>query len=924
MKLTRKSIMFFVSLLLIGSVYPQKVSFKNNLKLGTFGAFYTKLESGQAFEKYSRTWSDPDIVVDLGKYNEMFVFWRGTSYLPIFKSDKGEWKVDEMVKRQGDGTTQMPDRTNALSHVKIIKSGLDEVVVHWRYLPEFTRSNPQKGVNPDKFVEEYFYIHPGGKVKRTIRQGTSKIEDWYDPDNIIVETFTLTETGIINKKIIRPNRSSNSTPSEGSEIVTGTIIKPAAWWKLDEAEGDKTVESVGGESSRIAGPKSMWRKGISGTALQFDGYNTKIELTATKAPKLKGAVTFEGWVALGAYPWSDVPIIQQCDDVPEKIKDYEGHRAVLTGETDDQKGEKGKFKVEYQKENDRGYFLGLNGYGNPELKLRVGDKWEVLTSKFHLERRKWYHIAATYDKSTGSMKIYVNGNPEGEKSVAETNIELSKKNLKIGHGKMRRPINPVRKNTFPASYSLDGLMDELKVYDTALTPEQIKKEYELYNPSDENLASVDMDKRVLPEGINTEKFGAHYTFLKYYEAWDNLWRFGNDPDVVVDFDDQPSKFVFWHGVSYIPMMVNDKGQWYSNEFNETWNKSGGNGCQEPMSDKGSYYSHVKIIENTPARIVVEWRFPLLDVNHVLANYDPETGWCDWSDWYYYIYPDGMAVKDMRLYTNGERNHEWQESMAIFGPDQRPEQIINTKDALTMVSSKGDYKSYDWVNGPPDNVKIPDNKIIQYINYTGNYKPVTIGDFTGANVYNGEVTNYAVFPTWNHWPVAQIPSDGRYASFPDRTSHSSLTHVFLPIYKEVLEGPKPYYEKILMEGMLKKQPVELIPLAKSWLQYPKISELKGADGQYSPGERAYVLNTKSNFISFLINLNENSPMVNVCIVLKGWDDKGLAKVTIDSKPLDDKNELRQGLVRDVDGTKTLIIWIQKSSMKPVQIEIKRMG
>ncbi len=73
------------------------------------------------------------------------------------------------------------------------------------------------------------------------------------------------------------------------------------------------------------------------------------------------------------------------------------------------------------------------------------------------------------------------------------------------------------------------------------------------------------------------------------------------------------------------MMVNEKGQWYSNEFNETWGTSGGQGCQEPMSDKESYTNHARIIENTDARVVVHWRYPLLDVLHVFANVDEETG-----------------------------------------------------------------------------------------------------------------------------------------------------------------------------------------------------------------------------------------------------------------------------------------------------------
>ena len=104
-----------------------------------------------------------------------------------------------------------------------------------------------------------------------------------------------------------------------------------------------------------------------------------------------------------------------------------------------------------------------------------------------------------------------------------------------------------------------------------------------------------------------------------------------------------------------------------------------------MSDKEAYTNHVRVLENTDARAVVHWRYPLLDVLHVRANYDERTGWCDYADWYYYIYPDGVAVKRMRLWTHGPRNHEWQESMAILGPNQHPEQVIST-DPLTSSAT----------------------------------------------------------------------------------------------------------------------------------------------------------------------------------------------------------------------------------------------
>ena len=80
----------------------------------------------------------------------------------------------------------------------------------------------------------------------------------------------------------------------------------------------------------IAGPKALWKKGVSGAALEFDGYHSAVVLPAAKAPRLaSGSVTLEGWFALGAYPWDWAPLIQQGDD--------------------------------------KGYFLGVDSHGYPGL-----------------------------------------------------------------------------------------------------------------------------------------------------------------------------------------------------------------------------------------------------------------------------------------------------------------------------------------------------------------------------------------------------------------------------------------------------------------------------------------------------------------------------------------------------------------------------
>jgi len=856
---------------------------ENGLRLGTFGAFYTKIESGEGFEQYSRTGEYADIVVDLGTGSSKLVFWRGSSYLPYLESSQGKWFVDEVIPRKGNGVGIMPDRINAYSHVKIIESTADRVVIQWRYLPEFSGLNPNIGVDSRKFVDEYFCITPDGLVDRSIRQGTEKFDDWRDPKNRIKQTFTLKSSGIKNVSTAEPGKSEAAAPVQGSLIIDETLQTPVAWWKFDEAQGDLTRESISGQESEIYGHKSLWKKGVSGTALLFDGYNSFLTLPKNQGPKISTGITLEAWIAIGAYPWNWTPIVQQGDD--------------------------------------EGFFLGVDAHGHPGLSVMVGENWEELVSKAFLERNTWYHLMGTYDSESGNMRIYVDGKEAGTRKVAKLLINQSDDEIKIGVGMDRRPTDPVRANTFVDSYGFDGMIDEVKIYNKGLTTKEVEQAYSLFELSASKKANPDMEVRSLPVFDQKNAFTATYTRLKFYETWDILWRFSEHPDVVVTFDQSPTQFVFWRGAGYIPMMVNEKGQWYSNEFNETWGTSGGQGCQEPMSDKEGYTNFARIIENTDARKVIHWRYPLLDVLHVFANVDESTGWGDWSDWYYYIYPDGVAVKKMHLWTHGERNHEWQESMGIFGPNQHPEQIVETEVALSMVALDGQQVDYSWISGPPENVNQPERKVIQHINYKAEYDPVTIGLFTGSDVYGGEETPYSVFPSWNHWPVAQMPSDGRYASFPDRTAHSSLTHVVTPTYKED-HGEKPFQQKLLMEGMLNEDPADLIPLAASWLNPPNLVALQGCEAEgYDRSQRAFVLSAQDGEIAVRVNATEENPIVNPCFVIKNWNQNSKAILIINSEAVPSETDARQGSIRDTDGSWTLLVWFHMESAEAVEFEFK---
>ncbi|MHC4280363.1 MAG: hypothetical protein ACYSUJ_09440, partial [Planctomycetota bacterium] len=238
-------------------------------------------------------------------------------------------------------------------------------------------------------------------------------------------------------------------------------------------------------------------------------------------------------------------------------------------------------------------------------------------------------------------------------------------------------------------------------------------------------------------------------------------------------------------------------------------------------------------------------------------------------------------------------------------------------ALILASVDGEVDEHNWIGRPPEDVSYR-NKKIHIVNYQAEYDPFTVGDFRGGNIYGGEITDYAVFPTWNHWPVGQMPSDGRYASFPDRTGHSSLTHVWMPTYKEDF-GDRPFQQKLLMEGLSNKSAEELMPVAKSWLNPAKIEAVSGCkSAKYDRGQRAYVIEASDDKIVVKIKGSEDSPIVNLALVISNWE--GDASVTVDGDELESGEDYRIGHPTTVVD-KDIVIWIEGETEEEAEIVIE---
>jgi len=676
------------------------------------------------------------------------------------------------------------------------------------------------------------------------------------------------------------------------------------YWNFDEIfDGKGILESVSNKKDQIIGYADLF-DGIKGKALRFDGYTTHLTISKNRLPESLEQFTISAWIANGAYTWNEGPIIENYDDK-------------------------------------NGFFLGVTANGRIRFKVIINGEAFKVESEQKTPLFKWMNVTSVLDTTRG-IHLYINGELKGSMDIKELMGKVSLPNDLINIGRAAKDVQPTNGvnngGHFVCPIYLDGIIDELKFFDRALSAEQVEESF----MSMKDIGEPPLEKRGLPsfpKGPN--RFGAYYTTLKYYKEWDRLWRVKEHADVVVLFDEMPVKYVFWRGLNYISAWVTGNGIWYTNEFNETWADKFDpdiNGCAEPMSDKQCRTSHVRIIESNDARVIIHWRYALVDTHYRQARVDPLTKWGDWSDEYYVIYPDGVGIRDITLHSSQPMEpHEFQESIVILGEGMCPEDVYDLE-AVTFLNMEGESYTYSWEKYSPKFFLDPKNKNIEIINVKSETVPFLIvpdgpcivagKQFNGKKRRNPFFFPYAYFvksgshfPWWNSWPVANIPTDGRFTSVSDRPAHTNVSSMAEWADYEV--GPE-LRRRIMLHGVWdKNNKEELVVLAKSWLRAPEIELKTDAfdDGKYVPHERAYYFTCKAlnsnSPLEFTINASKEHPIMNLALVIRNFDADILLKINGGDIPRG-KN-FRYGIEHDLDENK-VVIWIKLNVSDPTQILI----
>jgi hypothetical protein len=243
------------------------------------------------------------------------------------------------------------------------------------------------------------------------------------PAGALTATFTATGGVVASNTSVTITATLNGSSTTGSVTIQAPLSTPGlvAAYSFKEGAGSTVHDSSGNNNTGTISGATWTASGMYGSALVFNGTNALVTINDSAPLHLTNAMTLEAWVnpSTVTKAWRDVV--------------YKGNDAYYLSATSTSKS-------------------------LPALGGTFGNKNANTYGSAALPTNTWTHLAATYDGQY--MRLYVNGVLVSSKT--QTGTLLSSTNpLEIGGDSI-----------FGQFFA--GTIDEVRVYNTALTQVQIQ------------------------------------------------------------------------------------------------------------------------------------------------------------------------------------------------------------------------------------------------------------------------------------------------------------------------------------------------------------------------------------------------------------------------------------------------------------------
>ena len=207
-----------------------------------------------------------------------------------------------------------------------------------------------------------------------------------------------------------------NVPPEGA-IATWPLDEAAGATSFADASGNGHTATCSGGNCPVAGAA-----GVHGSALDFDGVNDYAD-APTANPNDLQALTIAAWVNLDLMPGGQI----------ERFVTLNSEKAVLR-------------------------YDGASGPEQLHFYMTIDGSFHSIRLDGALQVRTWHHVAGTYDGHT--MRLYLDGQQVGSLAIEGA----------VGSGTGVRLSQP--------GETLDGKLDDVRLYDRALSAGEIAALYE--------------------------------------------------------------------------------------------------------------------------------------------------------------------------------------------------------------------------------------------------------------------------------------------------------------------------------------------------------------------------------------------------------------------------------------------------------------
>jgi chitodextrinase len=235
-------------------------------------------------------------------------------------------------------------------------------------------------------------------------------------------------------------------------------------WTFDEGTGESAFDTAnyGNHGALIYRdvPGPAWVDGRSGYALYFDGIDDQVTIDGSGSLQdvTDQSYTFAAWVL--------------ADRKPPNASPNDRSYSVLV-------------------RNRTGLYYDYDGRFRAQI--RLSDDTEMAVSSGLFAPGRWHHLAMVVDDANKSLRLYVNGQAVGDSSAEYTG-------LLADHGQAPYYIGTSEPLTERYEYRFTGKIDEVRIYDRALSPLEVRR-----------LSALGSDSRIyLPLNINTYTYPYPY------------------------------------------------------------------------------------------------------------------------------------------------------------------------------------------------------------------------------------------------------------------------------------------------------------------------------------------------------------------------------------------------------------------------------